>query len=113
MKPYHNTTIPLEAQYLYRQGREMIDQQKDDCGNARFASAIVPVDTLGMTLKRVPPDDAVQEVPGYGLVFILPLHDNTVNCGTAVCGSIRVAFMRYADASSKRPSRARQLPSSR
>ena len=30
MKPYQNTTIPLEAQYLYQRGREMIDQQKED-----------------------------------------------------------------------------------
>jgi Flp pilus assembly protein TadD len=30
MKPYHNTSIPLEAQYLYRRGQEMIDQHKDD-----------------------------------------------------------------------------------
>jgi tetratricopeptide (TPR) repeat protein len=30
MKPYHSITIPLEAQYLYRRGREMIGQQKDD-----------------------------------------------------------------------------------
>ncbi len=30
MKPYNNTSIPLEAQYLYRRGQEMIDQHKDD-----------------------------------------------------------------------------------
>jgi tetratricopeptide (TPR) repeat protein len=30
MKPYQNTTIPLEAQYLYRRGLDMIDQQKED-----------------------------------------------------------------------------------
>jgi tetratricopeptide (TPR) repeat protein len=29
MKSYQNTTIPLEAQYLYRRGREMIDQQNE------------------------------------------------------------------------------------
>lgn len=30
MKPYLNIPLPLEAQYLYRRGLEMIDQQKED-----------------------------------------------------------------------------------
>jgi hypothetical protein len=59
-------------------------QQKDDSGIARFASAIVPVDSVEVTLKRVLPGEAGQEVPGYGLVLILPLQGNTVKCGTAV-----------------------------
>lgn len=28
MKTYHTTIISLEAQYLYRRGREMLDQQR-------------------------------------------------------------------------------------
>jgi tetratricopeptide (TPR) repeat protein len=40
MKPYHNTTIPLEAQYLYRQGREMIDQQKEDIALVYLRQAV-------------------------------------------------------------------------
>lgn len=30
MKPYNAVSAPLEAQYLYRRGREMMDQQKED-----------------------------------------------------------------------------------
>jgi tetratricopeptide (TPR) repeat protein len=30
MKPYQNNSIPLEAQYLYRRGREMLEQRKED-----------------------------------------------------------------------------------
>lgn len=30
MKPYLNTIIPLEAQYLYRRGLEMINQQNEN-----------------------------------------------------------------------------------
>ena len=30
MKLYQNNTIPLEAQYLYGRGLEMIDPQKED-----------------------------------------------------------------------------------
>jgi tetratricopeptide (TPR) repeat protein len=40
MKPYHNTTIPLEAQYLYRRGREMIDQHKEDIALVYLRQAV-------------------------------------------------------------------------
>jgi tetratricopeptide (TPR) repeat protein len=40
MKPYHNTTIPLEAQYLYRRGVELIDQQKEDAALVYLRQAV-------------------------------------------------------------------------
>jgi tetratricopeptide (TPR) repeat protein len=40
MKPYNNTTIPLEAQYLYRRGREMIDLQKEDIALVYLRQAV-------------------------------------------------------------------------
>jgi tetratricopeptide (TPR) repeat protein len=40
MKLYHNTTIPLEAQYLYRRGLEMIDQQKEDVALVYLRQAV-------------------------------------------------------------------------
>jgi tetratricopeptide (TPR) repeat protein len=40
MKTYHNTTIPLEAQYLYRRGLEMIDQQKEDIALVYLRQAV-------------------------------------------------------------------------
>ena len=40
MKPYYNNTIPLEAQYLYRRGLEMIDQQKEDVGLVYLRQAV-------------------------------------------------------------------------
>jgi tetratricopeptide (TPR) repeat protein len=40
MKPYHNTTIPLEAQYLYRRGLEMIGQQKADIALVYLRQAV-------------------------------------------------------------------------
>jgi tetratricopeptide (TPR) repeat protein len=40
MKTYHNTTIPLEAQYLYRRGLEMIDQQKEDVALVYLRQAV-------------------------------------------------------------------------
>ena len=40
MKPYHNTIIPLEAQYLYRRGLEMIDQQKEDVALVYLRQAV-------------------------------------------------------------------------
>jgi tetratricopeptide (TPR) repeat protein len=40
MNPYHNTTIPLEAQYLYRRGLEMKDQQKEDLALVYLRQAV-------------------------------------------------------------------------
>jgi tetratricopeptide (TPR) repeat protein len=40
MKPYHSTTIPLEAQYLYRRGLEMIDQHKEDIALVYLKQAV-------------------------------------------------------------------------
>jgi tetratricopeptide (TPR) repeat protein len=40
MKLYQNTTIPLEAQYLYRRGLEMIDQQKEDIALVYLRQAV-------------------------------------------------------------------------
>ena len=41
MKPYHNPAIPLEAQYLYRRGRELIGQQKDDSALVYLRQAVI------------------------------------------------------------------------
>ena len=41
MKPYHNPAIPLEAQYLYRRGLEMIGQQKDDRALVYLRQAVI------------------------------------------------------------------------
>jgi tetratricopeptide (TPR) repeat protein len=40
MKPYDNTTIPLEAQYLYQRGVEMIDQQKENVALVYLRQAV-------------------------------------------------------------------------
>ena len=40
MKPYQTNTIPLEAQYLYRRGREMIDQQKEETALVYLRQAV-------------------------------------------------------------------------
>jgi tetratricopeptide (TPR) repeat protein len=40
MKSYNNNTIPLEAQYLYRRGLEMIDQQKVDVALVYLRQAV-------------------------------------------------------------------------
>ena len=40
MKLYNNTIIPLEAQYLYRRGLEMIDQQKEDVALVYLRQAV-------------------------------------------------------------------------
>ncbi len=40
MKSYQNTTVPLEAQYLYRRGLEMIDQQKEDSALVYLRQAV-------------------------------------------------------------------------
>ena len=40
MKPYHNTTIPLEAQFLYQRGLEMKDQQKVDLALVYLRQAV-------------------------------------------------------------------------
>ena len=40
MKPYNNTTIPLEAQYLYQRGLEMKDQQKEDLALVYLRQAV-------------------------------------------------------------------------
>jgi tetratricopeptide (TPR) repeat protein len=40
MKPYQNTTIPLEAQYLYRRGLEMKNQQKEDLALVYLRQAV-------------------------------------------------------------------------
>lgn len=40
MKPNHTTAIPLEAQYLYRRGREMIDQHKEDIALVYLRQAV-------------------------------------------------------------------------
>lgn len=40
MKPYHTASVPLEAQYLYRRGRELMDQQKEDIALAYLRQAL-------------------------------------------------------------------------
>jgi tetratricopeptide (TPR) repeat protein len=40
MKPYHHTGTPLEAQYLYRRGMEMMDQQKEDSALVYLRQAV-------------------------------------------------------------------------
>jgi tetratricopeptide (TPR) repeat protein len=40
MKSYNYTTTPLEAQYLYRRGLEMIDQQKEDIALVYLKQAV-------------------------------------------------------------------------
>jgi len=40
MKPNNNTTIPLEAQYLYQRGLEMKDQQKVDLALVYLRQAV-------------------------------------------------------------------------
>ena len=40
MKSYNNTSTPLEAQYLYRRGLEMIDQQKEDIALVYLKQAV-------------------------------------------------------------------------
>ncbi len=40
MKSNYNNTIPLEAQYLYRRGLEMMDQQKDEVALVYLRQAV-------------------------------------------------------------------------
>lgn len=40
MKPYHNNTIPLEAQYLYQRGMEMVSQKRTDAAMIYFRQAV-------------------------------------------------------------------------
>jgi tetratricopeptide (TPR) repeat protein len=40
MKPQYPGTIPLEAQYLYQRGRDMIDQQKEDIALVYLRQAV-------------------------------------------------------------------------
>jgi tetratricopeptide (TPR) repeat protein len=40
MKPSNNTTIPLEAQYLYQRGLEMKNQQKEDLALVYLRQAV-------------------------------------------------------------------------
>lgn len=40
MKTYHHNSISLEAQYLYRRGREMIDQQNVDSALVYLRQAV-------------------------------------------------------------------------
>jgi tetratricopeptide (TPR) repeat protein len=40
MKPYNTTNIPLEAQYLYRRGQEMMNQQKEDIALVYLRQAV-------------------------------------------------------------------------
>jgi tetratricopeptide (TPR) repeat protein len=85
MKPYHNTTIPLEAQYLYRRGREMIDQQKEDIALVYLRQAVFIAPgfskayrELGNCLARL---GRLEEASVYRMKAsrIDPIH-----CGTAV-----------------------------
>jgi tetratricopeptide (TPR) repeat protein len=40
MISYRNNTLPLEAQYLYRRGREMMDQKKEDIALVYLRQAV-------------------------------------------------------------------------
>ncbi|OPX64313.1 MULTISPECIES: tetratricopeptide repeat protein [unclassified Methanoregula] len=40
MKPYNTAGVPLEAQYLYRRGRDLMDQQKEDFALAYLRQAV-------------------------------------------------------------------------
>jgi tetratricopeptide (TPR) repeat protein len=84
MKPYHNTTIPLEAQYLYRRGLEMIGQQKEDLALVylRQAVFIAPgfskaYQELGNCLTRLGrPEEA-------SVYYLKVRRIDPIHCGTA------------------------------
>ncbi len=38
--PYHNNTIPLEAQYLYQRGKEMVSLKRTDAALICFRQAV-------------------------------------------------------------------------
>lgn len=87
MKPYHNTTIPLEAQYLYRRALEMIDQQKEDIALVYLRQAVFIAPgfskayrELGNCLARL---GRLEEASAYRVKAsrIDPIH-----CGAAVDG---------------------------
>ena len=40
LKPYHNNTIPLEAQYLYQRGMEMVSLKRTDAALIYFRQAV-------------------------------------------------------------------------
>ncbi len=40
LKPYHNNTIPLEAQYLYQRGMEMVSLKRTDAAVICFRQAV-------------------------------------------------------------------------
>jgi tetratricopeptide (TPR) repeat protein len=40
MKTFRTTTVPLEAQYLYQRGREMMERQMDEAALACFRQAV-------------------------------------------------------------------------
>lgn len=92
MKPYHNTTIPLEAQYLYQRGLEMKDQQKMDLALVylRQAVFIAPSFTkayleLGNCFARL---GRPEEASKYWLIAyrIDPTHGGTTVDGTTIKG---------------------------
>jgi tetratricopeptide (TPR) repeat protein len=88
MKPYTNTTIPLEAQYLYRRGREMIDQQKEDIALVYLKQAVFIAPgfskayrELGECLLRL---GRSEEASAY---CMKASRINPMNCGAAVDGA--------------------------
>ena len=88
MKTYHTTPIPLEAQYLYRRGLDMIDQQKEDSALVYLRQAVFIAPgfskayrELGNCLARL---GRLEEASAFRMKAsrIDPIH-----CGAAVDGN--------------------------
>ena len=95
MKPYHNSTVPLEAQYLYRRGLEMMDQQKEDSALVYLRQAVFIAPgfskayrELGNCLARLGRAD---EASAYHMKAsrIDPIHCGVSADGTTMKGKVK------------------------
>ncbi len=95
VKSYNNNTIPLEAQYLYRRGLEMIDQEKEDIALVYLRQAVFIAPgfskayrELGNCLVRLGRSD---EASAYHLKAcrIDQTHCSTVGNGITMKGQVK------------------------
>jgi tetratricopeptide (TPR) repeat protein len=95
MKLCNSTTIPLEAQYLYRRGREMMDQQKEDIALVYLRQAVFIAPgfskayrELGNCLTRL---GRPEEASAYHLKAcrIDPIHCSTAVDSLSMMGQVK------------------------
>ena len=89
MKPYHDNTIPLEAQYLYQRGLEMVSLKRTDDALIYFRQAVFIAPGFSRAYRELGDCLARLGRSEEALVYHMKAsRSDLIHCNTAVDGVI-------------------------